>query len=495
MAVGLRRPRPNPYAPQGPLGYGGQEIIPFIGQEDIPVPLGVGEVGQETQSPPQLIKPIDANESDFLSRAVGVSGGQQEEAQDYPSESAIARQLKMAQAMREQGAQGGEVNHPLQALGYATQQIVGAWQENKAAKQQEELEKRRRDALKGALGQGGDLNALADNLMNSPDPALVERGLELKLKLATAGRKANKPDFQDFIEGDTVVQKQFDEETGEWKEVGRGPRWKRGGGGQYDDADAIGGAPGNPRTGPFSDAAITMMADRALAGDPSAFANLSRANGGAQVRQLMERIVTRGRELGLSDDEIGLRLATAKGEYGAFAQGQRTSAQRGSQLLLATHAARGMAKVARDQSRKVSRGKFVPWNTIVNAIRSNTGDPNIKGFYASVNSFVNAYARAVTPVGAPTDAKMKHAWDMLNTAQSQEQFDAVMDVLDQEMQAELDAVSATRQQFTDDFTSYRQGGEAPAEGGVPGSTSPTDGDKKTVGGKTYVRRNGRWYPE
>lgn len=464
--------RRNPFGAQALFGYE-DDYQPKPGPEFLGfnTAAGVGspELTPIQQEQPELITPIAAAE-------VGANeGGGGDVAQSGPTgdivtDAMIEQRRRLAKALM--GNQQ-EVNHPLQAIGNAVSQITGAWMESKAARDEADREKARRDQLKSAVTGGGDINALAERLMQSTDPELVDKGLALKMQaFKSAQDGGDAPTTRNFYEGDRVVTKQWDAKSRQWQTVGEGaPRWKARGGGINDDADAIGGEPGRPNAGPFSDDVATMMADRVLKyGDPSIMSNLSRANGGAQGRQILERMVTRGRELGLSDDEIAQRYALAKADYSALTRGLGESSRRGSQLLMATHAARGMANIARQQSRKVNRGQFMPWNKVDLAIRGQTGDPNVKAFYASVNSFVNAYARAVTPVGAPTDSKMKHAFDMLNTAQSQEQFDAVMDVLDQEMEAELSAVGETQSDFRDDYLDRRQVGEREAPGARRGET-------------------------
>lgn len=477
--------RRNPFGAQALFGYD-QEYEPkpagqFLGFSDVagvgvPSVPGVGstEVIPPEQQQAELIAPVDAAQVGANEGGGANSGGQVAAGGDVVTDAMIEQRRRLAKALM--GNQQ-EVHHPLQAIGNAVSQITGAWMEGKAARDEAKRETSRRDQLKAALGQGGDVNALADRLLKSTDPDLVDKGLELKMKAFKASQDGgDAPTTRNFYEGDRVVTKQWDAKSRTWQTIGDGaPRWKArgGGGGGNDDADAIGGEPGRPSSGPFSDDVATMMADRVLKyGDPSIMSNLSRANGGAQGSQILERIVTRGKELGLSPDEIAQRYALAKADYSALQRGLGESSRRGSQLLMATHAARGMAAIARQQSRKVNRGQFMPWNRIQLAIQGQTGDPNVKAFYASVNSFVNAYARAVTPVGAPTDSKMKHAFDMLNTAQSQEQFDAVMDVLDQEMEAELKAVGETQSDFRDDYMDRRQIGEREAAGGGGSSRQP-----------------------
>lgn len=482
MAVGLRR-RGNPFGATNFFGYDGQDEDAHARQ-----PMGfeqVAGVGAEQVTPPdevqpELIQPVEPQskgEEGFFSRVFG--GGGDDGGQ--PSQSQIERRMKLAQSMIDRGQEDGPPGHPLQSIGRAVSQIAGSWMQGKAERQADAAEKSRREALKAALGQGGDIEALADNLLKSNDPAMVDQGLEIKLKIAMAGSKRReKPTIEDFIEGEQTVQKQFDHDTGEWKEVGRGPRFSR----QVPGISITNSGGDKP---PFSEDVADVMAYNALRGDPRALTGLSRANGGAQLRQVMESMVKIGKAQGLSNDQIGSKLAMVRTQYQGFMSGQRAVGTRGGQLELAATAAKGMGEIAKQQSRKVQRGQFMPLNRVQQAIERNTGDKDIVAFNAAVNSFVNAYARAITPVGAPTDASRDKAYGMLSTAMSQEQFDNVMRVLDAEMDTELAAVQQVRENLGDDFM-----GDAPDErdsGPVsppaPPQASAPPPKESRVKGKTY----------
>lgn len=230
MAVGLRRP--TPYGTPPPFftedDYAQQPAGQYTG-----LPAGVGGVGVEQPQWPVLGD--EQGDGHQLITPLTPTGGtqtptQEAQAGDYPSEASIERRLRLAKALM---GQQQEVNHPTQAIGNAVNQIAGAYMENKAGKDQESIEKRRRDAYKKALSGDGDLNAKADLMMASDDPAVVEKGLELKLQIAMAqGKKSHQaPTVRRFLDDEREVDKQWNEETGQWEEVGGGPRYKPGSGG------------------------------------------------------------------------------------------------------------------------------------------------------------------------------------------------------------------------------------------------------------------------
>ncbi len=211
-------PQPSQRQPyMGFLDVAGQPL-PSLG------PGGVGDDAREAYEPPQLIEPLAQQETPQMP-AGGGGGGE-----SYPTDAQIERRLKLAEMLMNNQQ---EVNHPLQAIGNVVNKFAGYWQEKKAQEDQDKAEQRRRDIYKEALsGDTNDLNALANKLLASNDPKLVDQGLDLKLKLATGGRaRRDAPVVKDFIDGDKIVQKQWNEQTESWEPVGQGPRYKPDGGG------------------------------------------------------------------------------------------------------------------------------------------------------------------------------------------------------------------------------------------------------------------------
>lgn len=228
MAVGMRRTQygPPPFfgaddqtAPQQYMGF-----LDVAGQpQELPQIPGVGDAMQMAQAAqPEMFEPIKPPEQ---SANLGSMAGDD---QAYPSEASINRRMKLAEALM---GQQQEVNHPLQAIGNAVSKISGAYLESKAQKDLDAADKRRLDAMKGALSGGGDLGALADRLLASNDPDLVEKGLNLKLSAfkASHSRMSGKP--TQMIKGDQFVY--VDEEGNEIPGYG-GPRSTRGEGGGGD---------------------------------------------------------------------------------------------------------------------------------------------------------------------------------------------------------------------------------------------------------------------
>lgn len=205
-------------------------------------------------------------------------------------------------------------------------------------------------------------------------------------------------------------------------------------------AGGAGGA-GEPT---LDDETLTAMAEQYLAGDKSVFQNLGRgAQGAANVVALRKRVAEVAKEAGMTPDQIAL----AQSEFMGMGAAQRSLGTRSANFGLAEKEAYAMADLVTQASAKVPRTQFMPINKAIIAYENNTGDPEARQFGAALNSFINAYARAVSPVGTPTVSDKDHARSMLSTADSHEALTAIMDQLKREMDAAGAAPGAVQKQM------------------------------------------------
>ena len=257
-----------------------------------------------------------------------------------------------------------------------------------------------------------------------------------------------------------------------------------------------GGAGGSkPAVEPtLSDRALTKMAMQALNGDDSVFTNLGRgAQGAANVVALRNRITELGDELGITVPEQVLAKAEFQGQKAA----QRALGTRTANFGLAEKEALEMADLVVNTSAVVARTNFMPVNKAIIAYNDQTGDPETRAFGAALNSFINAYARAVSPVGTPHVSDKDHARAMLSRADGHKALVAIMDQLKAEMKAAEKAPSAVRDQLRRQFNegSARirergQGAKTPtfaseadaAAAAKAGKIKP--GDRITINGQT-----------
>lgn len=209
-------------------------------------------------------------------------------------------------------------------------------------------------------------------------------------------------------------------------------------------APARAGGAGGAGEPTIDDETLTSMAEQYLAGDKSVFQNLGRgAQGAANVVALRQRVTQVAKEAGMSPDQIAL----VQNEFQGMGAAQRALGTRSANFGLAEKEAYAMADLVVDASAKVSRTQFMPINKAIIAYENNTGDPESRQFGAALNSFINAYARAVSPVGTPTVSDKDHARSMLSTADSHQALTAIMEQLKREMDAAGAAPGAVQKQI------------------------------------------------
>lgn len=230
------------------------------------------------------------------------------------------------------------------------------------------------------------------------------------------------------------------------------------------------------------------MAEQYLSGDKGVMQNLGRgAQGAANVVALRETIARVAEERGLS----GADIAAKQSEFMGMNAAQRALGTRQANFGLAKSEAYEMADLVTETSQAVSRTQFMPINKALNAYNTNTGGTEIREFGAALNSFINAYARAISPVGTPTVSDKDHARAMLSTADSHEQVVAIMGQLKKEMEAAGRAPGIVKKEIREGFAKDNAGGSAkPA-----GAPKYQEGQTATgPNGAKMVFKGGKWQP-
>ncbi len=225
--------------------------------------------------------------------------------------------------------------------------------------------------------------------------------------------------------------------------------------------------------------AVESLAQQLIAGDTSALYNVGR---GIQGARNIAAIRNRASEILKSEGLEGSDMAQKVAEFQGIKAGERSVGTRSAQISLAANEAVKMADLALKASENVPRGQFVPLNSALQAVQAGTSSPQLARFVAATNSFVNVYARAITPSGIPRIADKEHAYAMLGTAMSQEAYAAVIDQLKLEMKAAVEAPAEAFKQLRnigDDqpvgpAALTEMGGAAGASGGLPRITGDAD---------------------
>ena len=135
----------------------------------------------------------------------------------------------------------------------------------------------------------------------------------------------------------------------------------------------------------------------------------------------------------------------------------------------------------------------MPINKALNAYNTNNGGTEIREFGAALNSFINAYARAISPVGTPTVSDKDHARAMLSTADSHEQVLAIMGQLKKEMEAAGRAPGIVKKEIREGFTKDN----APTGGAAKPAGAPKYQEGQTAtgpNGAKMVFKGGAWQP-
>lgn len=224
-------------------------------------------------------------------------------------------------------------------------------------------------------------------------------------------------------------------------------------------------------TGALGEDDLHFMAEQYLTGDKSVFQNIGRgAQGAKNIVSLRQAIRKEAQAQGMGGKDVAAKIA----EFNGIMAGQRALGTRTANVEMAVNEAYNMIDIAKKASHEVPRGSFKPWNRIVRGENVITNDPSYAKFAAATLAVVNTWARAISPSGVPTVADKEHAHEVLNTAQSQEAYDAVLDQFKQEIEAARKAPGQVRQEFREGVAG------APGEPGPGGSTEQTPAPSNVV---------------
>jgi hypothetical protein len=117
-----------------------------------------------------------------------------------------------------------------------------------------------------------------------------------------------------------------------------------------------------------------------------------------------------------------------------------------AKILTAANEAKSMMKIVKTVSDKINRTEYPTINAIQNAVDKGTGGKEIVQLNAAINALVNAYARAINPTGVSTVRDKIHAREVINSNYANGQLDAILDIMNQEMElAQKSPGEASRQ--------------------------------------------------
>lgn len=186
------------------------------------------------------------------------------------------------------------------------------------------------------------------------------------------------------------------------------------------------------------------IAEQALTGDKSALTGLGYGGTGAANRAFVQSTMTR---LAKERNMSGADVAAANANFASVMAGERAVGTRGAQVEMAVIEASKMATLVTQASENFSRTEFVPINKAISAFESNTGSVEVVQLGWAINSFINAYARAVSPVGVPPEKEREYARKLLSTATTHDQVVGSLAQLQKEMETAQAAPREVREQF------------------------------------------------
>ena len=235
---------------------------------------------------------------------------------------------------------------------------------------------------------------------------------------------------------------------------------------------------------------INMIAQQRIAGDTTALQGLGYGAAGVAARQQVQAAIQRQlASQGLTGADLAARTASYMGEKA----GARTEGTREANVSMAVNEAQNFMPLALQASANVPRTQFPTLNSILQAYDKGTGDENVVRLAVATNSLVNAYARAITPSGIPTEGNQQRARELLDKAWSQGQYSTAVDQLWKEMQAAKASPIQVRQEQNARISGRdpNAGEKTPdlipqtSGGGIPHITDPAEARKLPKGSQFY----------
>lgn len=137
----------------------------------------------------------------------------------------------------------------------------------------------------------------------------------------------------------------------------------------------------------------------------------------------------------ITPEEAAANIVQNKSSLIGTRASERTLGTNLANIVAAGSEAEKMISIAENYATKINPTDFPALNAAGNYVAKNSGDPVQAGLATSLNSLVNAYARAINPKGVATVSDKTHAREVIDAKMSSGQFKEVFNVMRQEMQA------------------------------------------------------------
>jgi hypothetical protein len=222
--------------------------------------------------------------------------------------------------------------------------------------------------------------------------------------------------------------------------------------------------------GKFTEEDADWLAEQYIAGDKSVMVGLGRgAQGPQHIIMVRHAIAREAKSQGMKPADLAARLA----EYQGYVSEQRSLGTQQANVEMASSEAQQMIANARQASAAVPRAVSLGWNKVMQMTDKQLNDPELASLKAATTAVINTWASAINPKGVATVADKDHGYELLNSAQDEPTYTAVLDRFQQETEASLAAPQGAKQRLHDAFISGQTPTAAPPPG--PGSLQPTPG--------------------
>ena len=135
-------------------------------------------------------------------------------------------------------------------------------------------------------------------------------------------------------------------------------------------------------------------------------------------------------------------------------------------LRSAVNEAKGTFPLVLQRSAELPRSSFVPYNKLLDMVRTNTSSPEQNRYNAAIQSAITAYSQAMSRTGASTVHSQQHAEDIINKYSGPEGIKGALEQLQQEMDIAKAAPEETRKSILNKIIGIKTDDVGGATGGA-----------------------------
>jgi hypothetical protein len=215
---------------------------------------------------------------------------------------------------------------------------------------------------------------------------------------------------------------------------------------------------------------VGSLADRLEAGDASWKTGLARVPG--LIQAVETEVAKRGVASKTTDPTVkpAETILQNRANQAGRVKEQGTLGTASANNTLYGNAAASTMQTAIEMSAKVPRTSYVPLNRLIQSGQEKLSNPDLAELRTATNTLVSDYAKAITPVGVPTEGAREHARELLDMATDHETFTRVVKLMHREIENTHKAIDFTKKQLQ----SGKGGGIPPLDAAAP--AAPAAGD-------------------